>query len=274
MVQVPRGPTVNAVTVEVVSAKCPHSVLAFASGRWTKSEKSRMAQQPNTNFERTKRGEGTMRRAGPASPGREEHSAGRVDKFLATALDLFAERNFASVTIKDIAKALGVNTALIYYYFDSKTDLFRATIEHAVARAFENVRALDNKSADPATIIAAWLANHVNEYDEIHRFVKIALDFRGAHEGDPAIANTIESFYVEERKLLSRVIREGTKQGLFKPVDPNRMAQFISTYLDGCMVRSVILSDFDLEGAVRDLHRRVLEMLGYSGKAPMKRRRR
>ena len=117
------------------------------------------------------------------------------------------------MTIKDIAKALGVNTALIYYYFDSKTDLFRATIEYAVAGAFENVRALDDRSADPPTIIAAWLANHVNKYAEIHRFVKIALDFRGAHEGDPDIANTIESFYVEERKLLSRIIREGIKRG-------------------------------------------------------------
>jgi len=144
-------------------------------------------------------------------------------------------------------------------------------LEHAVARAFENVRALDDKSADPPTIIAAWLANHVNKYAEIHRFVKIALDFRGAHEGDPDIASAIEGFYVEERKLLSKIIREGIKQGLFKPVDPNRMAQFISTHLDGCMVRSVILSDFDLDGAVRDLHKRVLEMLGYSPKKRSKR---
>lgn len=230
-----------------------------------------MAQQPNRDFERSKRGNGGLRRRTPPGSRREEHGAGRVDKFLATALDLFAERNFASVTIKDIAKALGVNTALIYYYFDSKTDLFRATIEHAVARAFENVRALNNKSADPPTVLAAWLENHVNKFTEIHRFVKIALDFRGAHEGDPDIANSIEHFYDEERKLLSKIIRQGIKQGLFKTVDPNRMAQFISTYLDGCMVRSVILPDFDLDGAVRDLHRRVLEMLGYSGKRPAKR---
>jgi TetR/AcrR family transcriptional regulator, upper aerobic nicotinate degradation pathway regulator len=201
---------------------------------------------------------------------RQEQSAARVDKFLSVSLDLFAESNFASVTIKDIAKALGVNTALIYYYFDSKTDLFRATIEYAMGRAFENVRALDDKSADPPTIIAAWLSNHVNKYAEIHRFVKIALDFRGAHEGDAAIAKTIEGFYVEERKLLSRIIREGIKQGLFKPVDPTRMAQFISTHLDGCMVRSVILPDFDLKGAVSDLHRRVLDMLGFSGKLRLK----
>ena len=254
--------------------KRPNAVLASASHQWKVAEKSGMVHQPNRHFERPKRDERNVRKTGTAISRREEHSAGRVDKFLATALDLFAERNFASVTIKDIANALGVNTALIYYYFDSKTDLFRATIEHAVARAFENVRALDDKSADPPTIIAAWLANHVNKYAEIHRFVKIALDFRGAHEGDPDIASAIESFYIEERKLLSKIIREGIKQGLFKPVDPNRMAQFISTYLDGCMMRSVILSDFNLEVAVRDLHRRTLEMLGYSGKARMKRQRR
>jgi AcrR family transcriptional regulator len=251
-------------------AKSPHAALA--ADRWMNSEKGRMTHQLNRDIERKKRSVRTVRRAAPASPGRDERSA--RDKFLTASLDLFAERNFASVTIKDIAKALNVNTALIYYYFDSKTDLFRATIEYAVAGAFENVRALDDRSAAPPAIIAAWLANHVNKFAEIHRFVKIALDFRGAHEGDPDIANTIESFYVEERKLLSRVIREGIRQGMFKPVDPNRTAQFISTYLDGCMVRSVILPDFDLKGAVRDLHQRVLEMLGYSGKTRGKLQRR
>jgi hypothetical protein len=61
---------------------------------------------------------------------------------------------------------------------------------------------------------------------------------------------------------------------MFKPVDPNRTAQFISTYLDGCMVRSVILPEFDLKGAVRDLHRRVLEMLDDAGRTRGKLRRR
>lgn len=225
-----------------------------------------------------KRTESRARKAGPKPAGgrgrRISQSADRVDKFLVASLELFAERNFASVTIKDIAEALGVNTALIYYYFDSKTDLFRATIEHAVGRAFDNVRALDDRNADPASILTAWLENHVSQYAEIHRFVKIALDFRGSHEGNPAVAQSIDRFYDEERKMLSKVIREGISQKIFKPVDPIRMAQFISTHLDGCMVRSVILSDFDLGGAVRDLHARVWEMLEYSGKQRMKSQRR
>lgn len=225
-----------------------------------------MVQQASKQLERPKRDGKSRQRSRSQRPSREEHSAARVDKFLATALNLFAERNFASVTIKDIASALDVNPALLYYYFDSKTDLFRATIEQAVAHAFEHVRSVVDQSDDPAKVIAVWLESHVNRFAEIHRFVKIALDFRSAHECDPAIASAIERFYDEERKLLSKVIRDGIKQGRFKSADPNRMAQFISTYLDGCMVRSVILPDFDLEGAVDDLHRRVLDMLGYAGK--------
>lgn len=225
-----------------------------------------MVQQADKELERPRRNGKSRPRARESRPSREESSAARVDKFLAAALNLFAERNFASVTIKDIARELDVNTALLYYYFDSKTDLFRATIEQAVAHAFEHVRSVVEQSDDPAKIIAVWLQSHVNRFAEIHRFVKIALDFRSGHECDPAIAKAIERFYDEERKLLSKVVRDGIKQGLFKSVDPNRMAQFISTYLDGCMVRSVIVPDFDLEGAVDDLHRRVLEMLAYSGK--------
>lgn len=96
------------------------------------------------------------------------------------------------------------------------------------------------------------------EFAEIHHFVKFTLDFRGLHEGDPDIANSITHFYDEELKLLSWILGQGIEQGSFRSVDPNRMARFISTYLDGCMARSVIVSDFDLAGAMRDLHQCVL----------------
>lgn len=198
---------------------------------------------------------------------------GRGEEFLMAALDLFAERNFASVTIKDIAQSLGVNTALIYYYFEDKAALFRATIDFAVENAFANMRALEERNADPAGLISAWLENHVERYAEIHRFVKIALDFRGSHEGDPAIEATIASFYAKEHELLSRFIRQGVEVGHFKSVDPARMAQFISTYLDGCMVRSVILPDFNLKSAVSDLHRNVLDLLEYNTARKKPRRR-
>lgn len=203
-----------------------------------------------------------------------ERPRGREAEFLKAALKLFAERNFASVTIKDIAQSLGVNTALIYYYFENKTDLFRAAIEDALDNAFANMRAIEAGNDDPAGLISAWLENHIERSAEIHRFVKIALDYKGSPERDPAVEATISSFYAKERELLSRFIRLGIEQGRFKRVDAGRMAQFISTHLDGCMVRMVILPDFPLKAAVGDLHRVILDLLADTEQPkPLRKRR-
>ena len=52
-------------------------------------------------------------------------------------MGLFADRDFGSVSIRDIGKAAGVNSAMIYYHFRNKRDLYRAAIESAVDEAFE-----------------------------------------------------------------------------------------------------------------------------------------
>ena len=180
-----------------------------------------MSQQPNRDVQHAKRGEGSVRKLARPNSRREEHSAARVEEFLATALNLFAERNFASVTIKDIAEHLGVNTALIYYYFDSKTDLFQATIEHAVAGAFENVRALDNKSADPGNDHRGVAGEPRQQIRRDPSFRENCSGFQRRPRRQSRYLEHDRGFYVEERKLLSKIIREGIKQGLFKPVDPS-----------------------------------------------------
>jgi AcrR family transcriptional regulator len=188
----------------------------------------------------------------------------RAEELAAVALDLFAARNFAAVTIKDIANASGVNTALIYYYFDNKEDLFRAAIEFAVDQAFKNFRLLQARHDNPADIIADWLKNHVELYAPIHKFVKISLDYAGSETSIPVIDRQIRQFYDEERRILSQRIGQGIQQGLFQEVDPDAIAVFISTYLDGLMVRSVILDDFDLKHSVDLLRRELWQRLGYS----------
>jgi AcrR family transcriptional regulator len=46
------------------------------------------------------------------------------DKILAAALDEFASKGFAGTRVDQIARAAGVNKAMIYYYFAGKQDLF------------------------------------------------------------------------------------------------------------------------------------------------------
>ena len=194
----------------------------------------------------------------------------RVDRrkeLAAAALDLFAERNFASVTIKDIAGAADVNTALIYYYFESKEDLFRTAIEFAVDQVFRNFRQLQARHDNPADIISNWLSSNVQLHGPIHKFVKISLDYSGSETSIPAVDGQIRQFYDQEKRILTDSIREGIKEGLFKTLDIDSLALFISTYLDGVMVRSVIQKDFDLNRAVEVLRQMIWTQLGYVDQA-------
>jgi len=204
-----------------------------------------------------------QRRANKQTPRKTQND--RAEELARVALDLFAERNFASVTIKDIARESGVNAALIYYYFESKEDLFRAVIEHAVDQAFENVRMLRERHQSPLDIIDDWLNNHVQLFEPIHKLVKISLDYSGAQTRVPSIDRSIRQFYDEEARMLSNCIRQGVAEGMFSPVDPEELALFISTYLDGLMVRSVILPDVDLNQYINYLRQHIWGMLGVTG---------
>ena len=50
-----------------------------------------------------------------------EASASSAEKILLAATDLFAANHFNGVSIKEIAKKSGVNSALISYYFGGKS---------------------------------------------------------------------------------------------------------------------------------------------------------
>jgi AcrR family transcriptional regulator len=53
----------------------------------------------------------------PAAAQKGAKAKSQAAKLMSVAMDLFCQRDFASVTIKDIARVAKVNSALIYYYF-------------------------------------------------------------------------------------------------------------------------------------------------------------
>lgn len=172
---------------------------------------------------------------------------------LSAALDLFAARNFAAVTTADIARATGFNTALIYYYFGTKEELFRRAVMLAVERAFERFRLSRADTRDPAGLIGEWIDTHVREFQTIAKLIKLAIDYAGTADRKAGIDRAIRTFYDEEREVLRGALAAGLKRGDFAGLDPDRTATFISIYLDGVFVRAMILEDFQQVPAIESL---------------------
>ncbi len=170
------------------------------------------------------------------------------------ALDLFSRRDFSTVTIKDIARASNVNTALIYYYYDSKEHLFCAAIEFAIKKALERSYELRKKHTDPVYLINEWFRSNLEFANLIRQLVKVMLDYAGNENPVASVDKLIKEFYrVEERVILANSIALGVKSKMFNDVNPIRAASFVSVHLDGIMVASMIRTNFNIEKALSDL---------------------
>jgi AcrR family transcriptional regulator len=51
-------------------------------------------------------------------------------ELLNKSFDLFAEKGYSSITMREIALGIGVSTGTLYHYFPSKESLFEQLIEH------------------------------------------------------------------------------------------------------------------------------------------------
>ena len=200
----------------------------------------------------------------PANPLTDQQKDDAIDSAAILqdmALDLFSRRGFHAVTIKDIAAATGLNAALIYYYFGSKEELFQQTVQIAIDRAFEQFEALAQGHTAPNEIIHDWIETHIKQRELIRKLVQISLDYSKMENRAPETDAAIRQFYDRERAVLSGAIRAGIRQKLFRKVDPDQMAEFISTFLDGAMVRSLIFDDFNSSEAIRGLQNFIISHL-------------
>jgi AcrR family transcriptional regulator len=76
----------------------------------------------------------------------------RPQEITAAAFDAFAEKGFAGTRVDDVAKRAGVSKGLLYLYFKTKEELFKAVVKSVVIRRvdrmIENVQTTELSSED------------------------------------------------------------------------------------------------------------------------------
>ena len=107
------------------------------------------ATPPSTGMRKTPSGSTAAKRGRPKKNAAEASGDTR-ESILNAAEDLFSKHGFYGVTIREVAREAGVDTALIHYYFGAKKDLFDAVfIRRAEVWNSERVAAI-NRYAEAA----------------------------------------------------------------------------------------------------------------------------
>jgi AcrR family transcriptional regulator len=93
--------------------------------------------------------------AAAPTPVRRLRRPQRREQLLAAATQAFARAGFAATSLDDIAEQAGISRVLLYRHFDSKTDLYRAVLDRAIARLAAAVGTRDYTDASIDALLGA-----------------------------------------------------------------------------------------------------------------------
>jgi len=203
-----------------------------------------------------------------------EHE-GTKHRILSAAKKEFAEKGFTGARMSSIARAAGVNQALIHYYFSSKINIYINIFRQLMGNHFEKYVTMFNDefeswNAAPdiklCGMLYAMVNGHLNVHDEdLHRII--------LHEiaaGKGVIYGLINHYLQPQITNLEKVIREGIELGMFETSDPVLLIIKYISFLNHLSLwaeflqepdkheelypsRSIILYDFITELAFKEL---------------------
>jgi AcrR family transcriptional regulator len=161
----------------------------------------------------------------------ETRSTESPEAILDAAERLFAKSGFAATTIKAIARAAGVNSALLYYYFADKEALYRAVLEREMRLlAAEGMRRIQQTQSPPEAVralIEAQLGVLLARPHLPRLVVRELVDHEASH-AEPVIAKVMAGLF----SRICETIRAGQREGVFRAeVEPRYAAVSIVSQL-------------------------------------------
>ena len=137
-------------------------------------------------------------------------------QLLDTAEVLFSRKGFDGTSVRDIAEAAGINTAMISYYFGSKEKLMEEIFERKSLNIREKVEMLlKDDSLDPFQKIYSLVDVYIEGILQRKTFHRILMAEQIINQ-NPSIIQMLEKLKTKNTGYINELIRLGQKKGLFK----------------------------------------------------------
>lgn len=145
--------------------------------------------------------------ARPAGKRREEQA-------IAAAARVFARKGYARTSTGDIADALGIRQASLYYYFSSKEDALLQVCELGAAGQLERLREIAASGLPPTEQIRRTIESLLLNMRDRHDFVKVFLTERHliAEQGRTRLKRLTREY----GRVLEQILQRGVDEGVLR----------------------------------------------------------
>ncbi len=161
----------------------------------------------------------------------------RREEILSTTVELLDRLGLAATRVADVALALDVSPALVFYHFGTKDDLVAEAFAHAVERDLHRLE-LAAAGDDPG----ARLRRVLRLYGPTGRATgwRIWIDAWAVALRDPHIRKVLKRLDHQWQDILRGVVDDGVAAGVFTCVDPAATVARLSALVDGLSVAAVV----------------------------------
>ena len=174
------------------------------------------------------------------------------------AREIFAHYGFRKTTMNEIADGVGKRKSSLYYYFDSKEEVYRAVIENEADTMKEKLVHAVSEEKDPVEMLRIYVVTRMEILNEL-------VNFHQAYSNENLpnmnfIQNMRKKYDNEEVTLLKKILQLGADTGTFRIEDVELTALAVATALKGLEV-PLLSSNNDISVELRI--ERIMQILFY-----------
>jgi len=132
----------------------------------------------------------------------------REQEIIAAAAKVFKEKGYHAATTRDIAAAVGIQQATLYYYISSKEELLYLVVREPIVRLYEQVEEIVKANIPTRTKIERAIHAHLAAFDENypHMFVYV--------QELPNLIDTLQDKLRESPRRYQQLWEEILQQGI------------------------------------------------------------
>lgn len=183
-----------------------------------------------------------------AQPRYQRRKEDRPQEITEAAFLAFAEKGYAATRVEEVARRAGVSKGLLYLYFKTKEELFKAVIKSVVIRRVDAlVTTLENTELSSEEFLRGPLLEFMKSVPGSPVSVVIRLLISEGHRHPDLVDYYWENVVSKGLAAISRFIERGVQRGEFRATAVSELPQLLLAPVMLSVIWRILFARQDLD---------------------------
>jgi TetR/AcrR family transcriptional regulator len=155
------------------------------------------------------------------------------EAILKSAMRLFAEKGYASCSIREICQSAGVTKPVLYYHFQNKEDLYQELMLDIFSQTQKNLQRISRFNGPLRDRLILYVSSELRTCQKDPNSLRLLFRMMFSPEGEYPHFNFVEEFQKERKAIAAHIKQQDSEECQANP-------ELVSTALMGMMLITIL----------------------------------